>query len=186
MNWYPHSTTRTPSQHLVVLRSSPSSRYRTNRWDNPQPDHHRRLRTYHLHLRQQRFHRGILRRQCHRWIHRYRIERRQSYDHRDPAWSDSLELGHCLAALHRDLSSPSGSKHHLCGYSNKVVTDSSFSLDANATSGLPVSFTSLHTNIATVDDQWYSHDCGHRSSHHPCNSGRVMPVTTLPSRWKKH
>ena len=33
----------------------------------------------------------------------------------------------------------------------KVVTDSAFSLDANASSGLPVSFTSLHTNIATVD-----------------------------------
>ena len=33
-----------------------------------------------------------------------------------------------------------------------MVTDSAFSLDANATSGLTVSFTSLHTNIATVDE----------------------------------
>ena len=34
---------------------------------------------------------------------------------------------------------------------DKVVTDSSFSLDANASSGLTVSFTSLHPGIATVD-----------------------------------
>ena len=35
---------------------------------------------------------------------------------------------------------------------NKVITDSAFYLDANATSGLMVSFESLHTNIATVDE----------------------------------
>jgi len=34
---------------------------------------------------------------------------------------------------------------------NKTVQSASFSLDANASSGLAVSFTSLHTNIATVD-----------------------------------
>ena len=35
---------------------------------------------------------------------------------------------------------------------DKNVQSAAFSLDANATSGLPVSFTSLHTSIATVDE----------------------------------
>mgnify|MGYP003341526180 FL=1 len=35
---------------------------------------------------------------------------------------------------------------------DKTVQSASFSLDANASSGLAVSFTSLHTNIATVDE----------------------------------
>ena len=48
---------------------------------------------------------------------------------------------------------------------DKDVQSSSFNLDANASSGLPVSFTSLHTSIATVDANGTITIVG-RCSHH--------------------
>ena len=96
-------------------------------------------------------HRGFLLWRCDQWIPGKCPEGGQGHDYRDPAWSGSLAVRHRKPALHCHRDSPGRPDDHLCGYSRQDCTLEKFDLNANASSGLPVSFTSLHPGVATVE-----------------------------------